>query len=120
MPFLLQDYDHDGKLSFTDFEKAVRDENLLLEAFGPCLPDIKVHQTWVQKAAQANSLRHLHQSCECQSILGQCWAHPLSASSAIQRWPLSTPAPGLLQHNTADINLITKGNFSPVHCHPSL
>ncbi|NXC69527.1 EFCB1 protein, partial [Anhinga anhinga] len=35
------DYDHDGKLSFMDFEKAVRDENLLLEAFGPCLPDIK-------------------------------------------------------------------------------
>ncbi|XP_025954551.1 calaxin [Dromaius novaehollandiae] len=35
------DYDHDGKLSFLDFEKAVRDENLLLEAFGPCLPDIK-------------------------------------------------------------------------------
>ncbi|NXW86344.1 EFCB1 protein, partial [Alopecoenas beccarii] len=30
-----------GKLSFADFEKAVRDENLLLEAFGPCLPDIK-------------------------------------------------------------------------------
>lgn len=39
---LLQDYDHDGKLSYADFEKAVRDENLLLEAFGPCLPDIKV------------------------------------------------------------------------------
>ncbi|NXX42999.1 EFCB1 protein, partial [Tricholaema leucomelas] len=35
------DYDHDGKLSIVDFEKAVRDENLLLEAFGPCLPDIK-------------------------------------------------------------------------------
>ncbi|NXS10601.1 EFCB1 protein, partial [Neodrepanis coruscans] len=35
------DHDHDGKLSFADFEKAVRDENLLLEAFGPCLPDIK-------------------------------------------------------------------------------
>ncbi|KFZ60950.1 EF-hand calcium-binding domain-containing protein 1, partial [Podiceps cristatus] len=41
VPFLLQDYDHDGKLSLTDFEKAVRDENLLLEAFGPCLPDLK-------------------------------------------------------------------------------
>ncbi|NXY70412.1 EFCB1 protein, partial [Glareola pratincola] len=41
IPFLLQDYDHDGKLSFMDFEKAVRDENLLLEAFGPCLPDLK-------------------------------------------------------------------------------
>ncbi|XP_041264388.1 EF-hand calcium-binding domain-containing protein 1 [Onychostruthus taczanowskii] len=39
------DYDHDGKLSFTDFETAVRDENLLLEAFGPCLPDIKVSCT---------------------------------------------------------------------------
>ncbi|NXB97374.1 EFCB1 protein, partial [Vidua chalybeata] len=41
VPFLLQDHDRDGKLSFMDFEKAVRDENLLLEAFGPCLPDIK-------------------------------------------------------------------------------
>ncbi|NXI28749.1 EFCB1 protein, partial [Sterrhoptilus dennistouni] len=39
--FLLQDYDHDGKLSFADFEKAVREEKLLLEVFGPCLPDIK-------------------------------------------------------------------------------
>ncbi|NWR30285.1 EFCB1 protein, partial [Tachuris rubrigastra] len=37
----LNDYDHDGKLSLADFEQAVRDENLLLEAFGPCLPDIK-------------------------------------------------------------------------------
>uniref|UniRef100_A0A670ZLG4 Calaxin n=1 Tax=Pseudonaja textilis TaxID=8673 RepID=A0A670ZLG4_PSETE len=36
------DYDHDGKVSFVDFERAVRDENLLLEAFGPCLPDVKV------------------------------------------------------------------------------
>ncbi|NWS66691.1 EFCB1 protein, partial [Crotophaga sulcirostris] len=35
------DYDHDGMLSFTDFETAVKNENLLLEAFGPCLPDIK-------------------------------------------------------------------------------
>ncbi|XP_022054392.1 calaxin [Acanthochromis polyacanthus] len=33
------DHDHDGKLSFEDFEKAVREENLLLEAFGTCLPD---------------------------------------------------------------------------------
>ncbi|XP_053323619.1 calaxin [Spea bombifrons] len=35
------DYDHDSKLSYSDFDKAVRDENLLLEAFGPCLPDSK-------------------------------------------------------------------------------
>ncbi|XP_039561422.1 EF-hand calcium-binding domain-containing protein 1 isoform X2 [Passer montanus] len=43
------DYDHDGKLSFTDFEKAVTDENLLLEAFGPCLPDIKSIMSFEQK-----------------------------------------------------------------------
>ncbi|XP_062363849.1 calaxin [Cinclus cinclus] len=43
------DHDHDGKLSFTDFEKAVRDENLLLEAFGPCLPDIKSSISFEQK-----------------------------------------------------------------------
>ncbi|XP_007901270.1 EF-hand calcium-binding domain-containing protein 1 [Callorhinchus milii] len=35
------DYDHDNKVSYADFEKAVKDENLLLEAFGPCLPDSK-------------------------------------------------------------------------------
>ncbi|XP_056339607.1 calaxin isoform X1 [Oenanthe melanoleuca] len=43
------DHDQDGKLSFTDFEKAVRDENLLLEAFGPCLPDIKSSISFEQK-----------------------------------------------------------------------
>ncbi|XP_064204363.1 calaxin isoform X3 [Anguilla rostrata] len=37
------DHDHDGRLSFTDFEKAVREEDLLLEAFGTCLPDAKVY-----------------------------------------------------------------------------
>ncbi|XP_025778369.1 EF-hand calcium-binding domain-containing protein 1 [Puma concolor] len=35
------DHDHDGKLSFSDYEQAVREETLLLEAFGPCLPDPK-------------------------------------------------------------------------------
>ncbi|KAM6375773.1 calaxin isoform 1-T1 [Alca torda] len=48
------DYDHDGKLSFMDFEKAVRDENLLLEAFGPCLPDLKVHQLLSFKKKKTN------------------------------------------------------------------
>ncbi|XP_051948696.1 calaxin-like isoform X2 [Xyrauchen texanus] len=35
------DCDHDGRVSFTDFEKTIRDENLLLEGFGNCLPDAK-------------------------------------------------------------------------------
>ncbi|KAF5927822.1 hypothetical protein HPG69_000728 [Diceros bicornis minor] len=36
------DYDNDGKISFADFEKAVREERLLLEVFGPCLPEAQV------------------------------------------------------------------------------
>uniref|UniRef100_A0A8D3AHR4 EF-hand domain-containing protein n=1 Tax=Scophthalmus maximus TaxID=52904 RepID=A0A8D3AHR4_SCOMX len=36
------DHDHDGRLSFGDFEKAVNEQNLLLEAFGTCLPDTTV------------------------------------------------------------------------------
>ncbi|XP_020640895.3 calaxin isoform X2 [Pogona vitticeps] len=40
------DYDHDGKLSYADFEKAVKDENLLLEAFGPCLPDMNCRMSF--------------------------------------------------------------------------
>uniref|UniRef100_A0A8C9DK31 EF-hand domain-containing protein n=1 Tax=Prolemur simus TaxID=1328070 RepID=A0A8C9DK31_PROSS len=36
------DYDNDGKISFADFEKAVREDRLLLEVFGPCLPEVKV------------------------------------------------------------------------------
>ncbi|XP_037692594.1 EF-hand calcium-binding domain-containing protein 1-like [Choloepus didactylus] len=35
------DYDNDGKISFADFEKAVREDRLLLEVFGPCLPEEK-------------------------------------------------------------------------------
>ncbi|TRZ01833.1 hypothetical protein DNTS_004275 [Danionella cerebrum] len=35
------DHDHDGKVSYADFEKTVLVENLLLESFGNCLPDTK-------------------------------------------------------------------------------
>ena len=33
------DHDHDGRLSRDDFSISVKREPLLLEAFGPCLPD---------------------------------------------------------------------------------
>ncbi|XP_051992634.1 calaxin isoform X2 [Xyrauchen texanus] len=46
------DYDHDGKVSYADFEKTVRNENLLLEAFGNCLPDAKSKQAFEQHAFQ--------------------------------------------------------------------
>ncbi|XP_016074337.1 PREDICTED: EF-hand calcium-binding domain-containing protein 1-like [Miniopterus natalensis] len=36
------DYDTDGKIPFADFEKAVKEERLLLEVFGQCLPEAKV------------------------------------------------------------------------------
>uniref|UniRef100_A0A673VFP0 EF-hand calcium binding domain 1 n=1 Tax=Suricata suricatta TaxID=37032 RepID=A0A673VFP0_SURSU len=57
------DHDHDGKLSFSDYEQSVREETLLLEAFGPCLPDPKsnvlrewsVFVTYTTKASAAYS-----------------------------------------------------------------
>jgi len=33
------DEDHDTRLSYDDFQHSVKKEELLLEAFGPCLPD---------------------------------------------------------------------------------
>lgn len=47
VPLFFQDYDHDGRVSYSDFEKTVVDETLLLEAFGNCLPDTKVEITTV-------------------------------------------------------------------------
>ncbi|XP_038144603.1 EF-hand calcium-binding domain-containing protein 1 isoform X2 [Cyprinodon tularosa] len=35
----MMDHDCDGKLSYKDFQKSVRKDKLLLEAFGKCLPD---------------------------------------------------------------------------------
>ncbi|XP_042110111.1 calaxin isoform X2 [Ovis aries] len=53
------DHDHDGKLSFADYEQAVREETLLLEAFGPCLPDPKVtacvHRTETKASYRSSS-----------------------------------------------------------------
>ncbi|KAM3843373.1 calaxin-like [Diretmus argenteus] len=48
----MMDHDHDGRLSYADFEKAVREENLLLEAFGTCLPDAKSTLVFEQHAFQ--------------------------------------------------------------------
>ncbi|KAM9838149.1 calaxin [Aulostomus maculatus] len=46
------DHDHDGRLSFADFEKAVTEENLLLEAFGTCLPDTMSIEMFEQQVFQ--------------------------------------------------------------------
>ncbi|XP_009870258.1 PREDICTED: EF-hand calcium-binding domain-containing protein 1, partial [Apaloderma vittatum] len=62
------DYDHDGKLSFMDFEKAVRDENLLLEAFGPCLPDIKSRMAFEEKTFQEARKPSFQVEYSCKSF----------------------------------------------------
>jgi hypothetical protein len=41
------DTDRDGKISFQDFQTAVRKEELLLEAFGQCLPSEGACQTFM-------------------------------------------------------------------------
>ncbi|TKS88477.1 EF-hand calcium-binding domain-containing protein 1 [Collichthys lucidus] len=46
------DQDHDGRISFEDFEKTVREENLLLEAFGTCLPDMTSIEAFNQNVFQ--------------------------------------------------------------------
>ena len=38
----MQDFDHDGRLSFDDYSQAVDADTLLLEVLGQCLPDTKV------------------------------------------------------------------------------
>ncbi|XP_028255163.1 calaxin [Parambassis ranga] len=46
------DHDHDGRLSLEDFEKSVKEENLLLEAFGKCLPEYKTIEKFEQDVFQ--------------------------------------------------------------------
>ncbi|XP_075995331.1 calaxin [Genypterus blacodes] len=48
----MMDHDKDGRLSYEDFEKAVTRENLLLEAFGTCLPDAMRIQTFERQTFQ--------------------------------------------------------------------
>ena len=47
-----QDHDHDGRISLSDFETSVKADPLLLEAFGPCLPQTKHIEKFLKSAAQ--------------------------------------------------------------------
>lgn len=49
------DYDHDSQLSYADFKQAVEAEPLLLEAFGPCLPDHEHVEKFTQEFAEISS-----------------------------------------------------------------
>ncbi|KAJ0023788.1 hypothetical protein NQD34_003687, partial [Periophthalmus magnuspinnatus] len=37
--FKAMDYNHDGKLSYSDFQKVIHKNDMYLEVFGKCLPD---------------------------------------------------------------------------------
>ena len=39
---IVQDHDHDSKVSLKDFKTTVEGDTLLIEALGPCLPERKV------------------------------------------------------------------------------
>jgi len=39
----VEDIDGDHRVSFKDFQEAIKQENLLLQGFGQCLPDDKVN-----------------------------------------------------------------------------
>ncbi|XP_064431342.1 peroxisomal ATPase PEX1 isoform X3 [Mirounga angustirostris] len=65
------DYDNDGKISFADFEKAVKEERLLLEVFGPCLPEAKnqaIEVTWGHQPAFLSWVEGRHFSDQGENV----------------------------------------------------
>ena len=48
------DLDKDGRVSFSDWKETIRMEPLLLEAFGPCLPNNKAAEVFLQKTSATN------------------------------------------------------------------
>lgn len=47
-----QDHDNDSKVSMEDFRTTVLEERLLIEAFGPCLPDDNLLEVFSAKILQ--------------------------------------------------------------------
>ena len=43
------DNDRDGQISFSDFRLAVEKEPLMMEAFGPCLPNNRAGGNFIKK-----------------------------------------------------------------------
>ncbi|KAF6716141.1 EF-hand calcium-binding domain-containing protein 1 [Oryzias melastigma] len=48
----MMDYDKDGRLSFEDFEKSVKKEDLILEAFGKCLPNFRTKKKFEEQVLE--------------------------------------------------------------------
>ena len=55
------DLDKDGRVSYSDFEETVKREPLMMEAFGPCLPNNKIGFEFMQQFLDSrpnNSIYH--------------------------------------------------------------
>lgn len=52
------DLDHDSRLSYTDFENAIKEEPLLLEAFGTCLPTPEKCQCFLNLISDEYSINY--------------------------------------------------------------
>ncbi|TKC46193.1 hypothetical protein EI555_006892 [Monodon monoceros] len=64
------DYDSDGKVSFADFEKAMKEDELLLEVFGPCLPEAKVQcqqPNWLRENFKGSEKKYLLDTYLCRT-----------------------------------------------------
>lgn len=61
------DTDHDSRLSRTDFEKTVKVEKLLLEAFGPCLPKDENREKFISILAWTKTTLKTLQHWYCAS-----------------------------------------------------
>lgn len=53
------DIDHDGRVSIEDYQKAVRQETLLMEALGPCLPKTKCRDSFLELIADDHHQKRL-------------------------------------------------------------
>ncbi|XP_072028636.1 calaxin-like isoform X2 [Amphiura filiformis] len=68
------DLDHDSRLSFMDFSTSVKEEPLLLETFGPCLPPPASIASFLEYCAKAPD----YQDYESQFVMSS----PMSPSSS--------------------------------------
>lgn len=48
------DLDKDGRVSLSDWKSTIEAEPLLLEAFGPCLPNKKASEIFIEKSKETD------------------------------------------------------------------
>jgi len=77
------DKDHDGRLSFSDYKTAVKEEPLLLEAFGMCLPSETRRKAFLMKYCQSEPEAEREMQMQHQMALQQLEILAAERSNAI-------------------------------------